>query len=157
MNLFYLISATIATKMPHNITIVEIWGYKCLIYIKTTFIWDIFYNPAYIASQTVQITFYMMTSSNGNIFRVTGHLCGEFTGPRPGTGEFPTQRPVTRSFDVFFYLRPNKWLSKQWWGWWFETISCSLWRHHNEDTSQWFFKLNCKSRLICKFNENMSL
>ena len=38
----------------------------------------------------------MMTSSNGNIFRVTGPLCGEFTGP----GEFPTQRPVTRSFDV---------------------------------------------------------
>ena len=24
----------------------------------------------------------MMTSSNGNIFRVTGHLCGEFTSPR---------------------------------------------------------------------------
>ena len=24
----------------------------------------------------------MMTLSNGNIFRVTGHLCGEFTGPR---------------------------------------------------------------------------
>ena len=24
----------------------------------------------------------LMTSSNGNIFRVTGHLCGEFTGPR---------------------------------------------------------------------------
>ena len=23
----------------------------------------------------------MMTSSNGNVFRVTGHLCGEFTGP----------------------------------------------------------------------------
>ena len=23
-----------------------------------------------------------MTSSNGNIFRVTGHLCREFTGPR---------------------------------------------------------------------------
>ena len=43
----------------------------------------------------------MMTSSNGNIFRVTGPLCGKFTGP----GEFPTQRPVTRSFDVFFDLR----------------------------------------------------
>ena len=28
------------------------------------------------------IGFSMMTSSNGNIFRVTGHLCGEFTGPR---------------------------------------------------------------------------
>ena len=39
----------------------------------------------------------MMTSSNGNIFRVTGHLCGVYTGP----GEFPTQMPVTRSFDVF--------------------------------------------------------
>ena len=25
---------------------------------------------------------FMMMSSNGNIFRVTGHLCGEFTGPR---------------------------------------------------------------------------
>ena len=50
----------------------------------------------------------MMTSSNGNIFRVTGPLCGEFTGP----GEFPTQRPVTRSFDVFFNLRPNKRLSE---------------------------------------------
>ena len=24
----------------------------------------------------------LMTSLNGNIFRVTGHLCGEFTGPR---------------------------------------------------------------------------
>ena len=28
------------------------------------------------------LVFIMMTSSNGNIFRVTGHLCGEFTGPR---------------------------------------------------------------------------
>ena len=67
----------------------------------------------------------MMTSSNGNIFRVTGPLCGEFTGP----GEFPTQSPVTRSFDVFFDLRLNKRLSKQPWGWWFETPSWSLWRH----------------------------
>ena len=66
---------------------------------------------------------HLMTSSNGNIFRVTGHLCGEFTG---------SQRPVTRSFDVIFYLRPNKRLSKQWQGWWFETQSRSLWRHRNE-------------------------
>ena len=70
----------------------------------------------------------MMTSSNGTIFRVTGPLCGEFIGP----GEFPTQRPVTRSFDVYFVLRPNKRLSKQWWGWWFETLSWSLWRHRND-------------------------
>ena len=45
--------------------------------------------------------------------------------------EFPTQRPVTRSFDVFFDLRLNKRLSKQSWGWWLETLSCSLWRHCN--------------------------
>ena len=68
-----------------------------------------------------------MTSSNGNIFRVTDPLCGEFTGP----GEFPTQRPVTRSFDVFFDLSLNKRLSKQPWGWWFETPSWSLWRQCN--------------------------
>ena len=69
----------------------------------------------------------MMTSSNGNIFGVTGHLCGEFTGP----GEFPAQRPVTRSFDVFFDLHLNNRLSKQSRGWWFETLSCPLWRQCN--------------------------
>ena len=31
---------------------------------------------------TLSHTQLMMTSSNGNIFRVTGHLCGKFTGPR---------------------------------------------------------------------------
>ena len=67
----------------------------------------------------------MMTLSNGNIFHVTSHLCGEFTGPSP------LQRPVTRSFDVFFDLRLNKRLSKQWWGWWFETLSRPLWLHRN--------------------------
>ena len=45
-------------------------------------------------------------------------------GNSPVTDEFPAQRPVTRSFDVFFDLHPNKWLSKQSWGWWFETPSC---------------------------------
>ena len=52
-------------------------------------------------------------------------------GNSPVTGEFPAQRPVTRSFDVFFDLRLNKRLSKQSWGWWFQTPSCSLWRHCN--------------------------
>ena len=50
----------------------------------------------------------MMTSSNGNIFRVTGHVCGEFTGP----GEFPAQRPVSHNFDALFHLRPiNCWVN----------------------------------------------
>ena len=43
------------------------------------------------------------------------------------TGEFPSQRPVTRSFDVFIDLRLNKRLSKQSSGRWFETPSSSLW------------------------------
>ena len=50
-------------------------------------------------------------------------------GNSPVTGEFPAQRPVARSFDVFFDLRLNQQLSKQWW---FETPSRSLWRHCNE-------------------------
>ena len=53
-------------------------------------------------------------------------------GNSPVPGEFPTQRPVTRRFDVLFDLDPNKRLSKQSWGWWFETPSWSLWRHSNE-------------------------
>ena len=52
-------------------------------------------------------------------------------GNSPVPGEFPTQRPVTRSFDVYFDLRPNKRLCKQSWGWWFETLLCPLWRHSN--------------------------
>ena len=44
-------------------------------------------------------------------------------GNSPGTGEFPSQRPVTRSFDVFFDLCLNKWLSKQLRGRWFDTPS----------------------------------
>ena len=35
------------------------------------------------------------------------------------------------AFDVFFDLRLNKRLGKQSWGWWFETLSCPLWRHCN--------------------------
>ena len=53
-------------------------------------------------------------------------------GNSPVTDEFPAQWPVTRSFDVFFDLRLNKRLSKQSQGWWFETLSWSLWRQSNE-------------------------
>ena len=42
------------------------------------------------------------------------------------------QRPVTRSFDIFFDLRLNKRLSKQSWGWWFEKPASSSWRHGND-------------------------
>ena len=35
------------------------------------------------------------------------------------------------AFDIFFDLHPNKRLSKQSWGWWFETPLHPLWRHCN--------------------------
>ena len=69
-----------------------------------------------------------MTSSNGNIFALLA-LCARSS---PVTGDFLSQRPVTRSFDVFFHLCLNQRLSKQSWGWWFETPSRTLWRHCNE-------------------------
>ena len=52
-------------------------------------------------------------------------------GNSPVSGEFLAQKPVTRSFNVFFDLRFSKRLSKQSWGWWFETLSRPLWRHCN--------------------------
>ena len=59
---------------------------------------------------------FMMTSSNGNMFRVTGFCAGNSpvtAGKSPVTGEFQSHRPMTRSFDVFFDLRLNIRLSKQ--------------------------------------------
>ena len=55
-------------------------------------------------------------------------------GNSPVPVEFPSQRPVTRSFDVFFDLCLNKRLSKQSWGWWFEMPSRSLWCYCNGKT-----------------------
>ena len=65
-----------------------------------------------------------MTSSNGNIFRVIGPLCGEFTG-HPGI-------PLTKASDagLWCFLLICA-LHKQSWGRWFETPSLSLWRHRN--------------------------
>ena len=53
-------------------------------------------------------------------------------------GEFLSQRPLTRSFDVFFDLRLNKQSSKLSWGWLFEKPSCPLWRHCNVFTREIF-------------------
>ena len=61
-----------------------------------------------------------------------------YAGNSPVTGEFPTQRPVTRIFDAFFGLRLNKRLRKQSWGWWFETPSRQLWRHCNAISFSFF-------------------
>ena len=63
----------------------------------------------------------MMTSSNGDIFRVIGHLCGEFTGPR--------WIPCTKASDAELWRFLWSAFSKQSWGWWFETLPRRLWRH----------------------------
>ena len=86
------------------------------------------------SSPTSIFPVFMMTSSNGNMFRVTCFCTGNSpvtAENSPVTGEFPSHRPVTRSFDVFFDLRLNKRLSKQSRRRWFETPSHSLWRHCN--------------------------
>ena len=70
-------------------------------------------------------------------------------GNSPVHGEFPTQRPVTRSFDVFFDVRPNKQLSKKSRGWWFETISPSLWRHRNVSQNHTCLPDRFKSNFLC--------
>ena len=65
----------------------------------------------------------MMTSSNENIFRVTGPLCGEFTGHR----WIPSTKASDAELWCFLDLRLNKRLCKQSWGWWSETPS----RHYD--------------------------
>ena len=53
-------------------------------------------------------------------------------GNSPVPDEFPSQRPVTRSFGVSFDLCLNKQLSKQSWGWWFQKPWLPYWRHCND-------------------------
>ena len=72
------------------------------------FLWH--YSDVIMSAIASQITNFSIVYSNGNIFRVLA-LCD---GNPPVTGGFPSQRPVTRSFGVFFDLRLNKRLSKQW-------------------------------------------
>ena len=60
------------------------------------------------------------------------HAKSAHTPGAPVTGEFPSQRPVTRSFDVFFDLRLNKRLSNPSRRRRFETPWCSSWHHCND-------------------------
>ena len=71
-------------------------------------------------------------------------------GNSPGTGEFPAQMPVTRSFGVFFDHRLNERLSKHSWGWWFETPSCPLWRHCNVEVTRVLSKYRHLWHSMCK-------
>ena len=75
----------------------------------------------------VSTLYAIMTSSNGNIFRVTDPLCGEFTGHR-----WIPRKGLWRGALMFSLICAlNKRLSKQSWGRWFEMPTRSLWRHCN--------------------------
>ena len=82
-------------------------------------------------------------------------------GNSPVPGEFPAQRPVSRSFDDSFDLRLDKLLSKQSWGWRFEMLSCPLWRHCNGrhlTGCKWschFDNFRCSHRRNLGQNDNM--
>ena len=80
----------------------------------------------------------VVTEKNGVSNTWWGHQMETFSallalcvGNSPATGEFPAHRPITRSFDIFFDLRLNQGLIKQWRGLWFKTPLRSLWRHRN--------------------------
>ena len=80
----------------------------------------------------------MMTSSNGNIFRGTGHLCGKFTGPR----WIPHTKASDAELWCLLWCAPDNRFSKQSWSWWFETLSCPLWRHRNDQADGMVVKWN---------------
>ena len=63
--------------------------------------WPLIHAEIYVNS------FYMMTSSNGNIFRVTGHLRGEFTGDR----WIPHTKASDAELWCLLWSAPNKRLS----------------------------------------------
>ena len=69
----------------------------------------------------------MMTSSNGNIYCVTGLLWGESTGER----WIPLKKTSDAEFWCFHWSAPEKWLGKHSRRRWFRTPSRSLWRRYN--------------------------
>ena len=95
-------------------------------FVRSNHGWHIWCNNDYV--RQVPNTLYMMTSSNGNIFRVIGHLCGKFTGPR----WIPRTKASDAELWCFLWSASDKRLGKQSWGWWFETLSCPLWRLCND-------------------------
>ena len=65
-------------------------------------------------------TVVMMTSSNGNIFRVPGEFPAQLEGQWRG---------ALMLYLICIWINGTR--SKQWWGWWFETPSRPFWRHCN--------------------------
>ena len=74
-------------------------------------------------------------------------------GNSPITGAFPSQRPVTRSFDVSLICALNKRLSEKSWGLWFETPSRSIWRH----CPYWIWKCDSQERAYAQLSLFLSI
>ena len=85
----------------------------------------------FIRRSTHPLYLYFLFSRWRHEMEICSALLALCAGNSQVTGEFPSQRPVTWSFDVFFDLRLTKRLSKQSRRRWFETPSHSLWRHCN--------------------------
>ena len=115
-------------KIPANVRnyTVDRHGWNILIILYCSLWWSV-----------ITVRNGMTTSSNGNTFRVTGPLCGEFTGHR--------WIPLTKVSDAelwyFFDLCLNKRLSKQSRRRWFQTQSRSLWRHRNVSRRVWITRM----------------
>ena len=121
------------------------------IIIETYYTWCLMWIPVWIiplsSKERGNPAPFMMTSSNGNIFCVTGHLCGEFTGLQ----WIPRTKASDAELCCFFYLCLNKRLRKQSRCWWFETLSRPLWRHGNVNFTlgSTFPHVHDRTRLKC--------
>ena len=78
-------------------------------------------------------------------------LLAIYAGNSPVPGEFPTQRPLPRSFDVSFDLRRNKRLNKKSWGWWFDTLLRPLWRQCNVKSADYSYYSRYLPRHVALF------
>ena len=119
-------------------------GIETLVYYHD---WGVYIVSGSAAPYQSMLFRYMMTSSTRNLFRDTILLWGESTSHR----WFPSRRQVTR-FDIFFYLRLHKLLSKQSKCQWLETLSYSLLRHCNDSLSIMMCTRTCYTLWIMSFS-----
>ena len=120
---YYAIGSMWLRECIKTLELIWIWNRRHYIY-SISLVW---WRTLIIFATNYKLS--MMTSSNENIFRVTGPLCGEFTGP----GDFPTQRPVTRIFDVsLICVWINGWINNR------EAGDLRRYRAHSDVIVMWF-------------------
>ena len=119
--------------VPGRIKYIKLHIWPMFIWVNTRFVTG---NPIQVCLLPVCLIrsctgVYLFVSRWHHQMETFSALLAFYAGNSPVTGELPAQRPVTRSFDVFFDLRLNKQLSKQWRCWWFKTPLRSLLCHCN--------------------------